>query len=194
MAEYRYLRGGRDSREAVEFDLKKRGQYITTCVVNVDLLICGIKAFPCGNGDDVKLTPEQQLEILELVQAERKKITDSYPVKTLKGWNESSLRTFEEYCFPGDTVDEALVDHFVNLLPPETMRSTCTQTGEPFSHEKDEQGRYRPTYDTFHRLSDGLWQFDGHCFSGENKNRFTGKPRLEERIDEARREVERNGD
>ena len=82
MAEYTYHRGSQNSREAVEFDITRRGQYITTCVVDVDLLICGIKAFPCGNGDDVKLTPEQQLAILETVQQERKRITDSYPVKT----------------------------------------------------------------------------------------------------------------
>lgn len=58
MTQYKYLRGSQDSREAVEFDITRRGQYITTCVVDVDLLLCGIKAFPCGNGDDVKLTPE----------------------------------------------------------------------------------------------------------------------------------------
>lgn len=189
MAEYTYHRGSQNSREAVEFDISKNRQYITTCVVNVDLLICGVKAAPCGNGDDVKLTPEQQLEILELVQAERKKITDRDTIKTLQGWHDSGLGNLETYLFPGDTVDEAFVEYFIDLLPPETMRSTCMQVGEPFSHEKDEQGRYRPTYDTFHRLSDGLWQFDGHCFSGENKNRFTGKSRLEERIEEARREV-----
>ena len=93
MAEYTYHRGSQNSREAVEFDITRRGQYITTCVVDVDLLICGIKAFPCGNGDDVKLTPEQQLAILETVQQERKRITDSYPVKTYEGWR------FDGYCF-----------------------------------------------------------------------------------------------
>ena len=46
MAEYTYHRGSQNSREAVEFDITRRGQYITTCVVDVDLLICGIKAFP----------------------------------------------------------------------------------------------------------------------------------------------------
>lgn len=118
MAEYTYHRGSQNSREAVEFDITRRGQYITTCVVDVDLLICGIKAFPCGNGDDVKLTPEQQLAILETVQQERKRITDSYPVKTYEGWHESGLPTFEDYCFPGDTVDEAMVEYFVNSVPP----------------------------------------------------------------------------
>ena len=36
MTQYKYLRGSQDSREAVEFDITRRGQYITTCVVDVD--------------------------------------------------------------------------------------------------------------------------------------------------------------
>ena len=35
---YKYLRGSRDSREIVEFDISKRGQYITTCVVDLSLI------------------------------------------------------------------------------------------------------------------------------------------------------------
>lgn len=190
MTRYRYIRGSRDSYEAVEFDITRRGRYITTCVVNVYLLLCGVKAFPCGNGDDEKLTAQQQLEILELVQEERKKITASYPVKTYKGWHESGLPTFEDYCFPGDTVDEAMVEYFVNVVPPVLALSFCTQAGEPFSHEGDERGAYRPTYTTFHDLGGGRWQFDGYCFYKENTNRYVRKSRLEERIEEARREAQ----
>ena len=39
----------------------------------------------------------------------------------------------------------------------------------------------------------GNRQFDGYCFYKENTNRYTRKSRLEERIDEARREVEADG-
>ena len=46
MAQYKYLRGTCDSRESVEFDISKHSQYITTCVVDADLLLCGIKTFP----------------------------------------------------------------------------------------------------------------------------------------------------
>ena len=196
MTQYKYLRGSRDSREAVEFDITRRDQYITTCVVDVDLLLCGIKGFPCGNGDDEKLTPEQRLAIVELVQAKRKKITDRYPVKTYEGWQESGLRTFEEYCAPGDMVDGEFVTHFVNDLPSVHMCSTCTQAGGEFSFEGDEHGRYKPTYITFHRIDAGgsLWRFDGYCFYGENKNRCLRPSRLEEYILKARKEVEVHGD
>lgn len=194
MAQYTYYRGSQSSREAVTYDITRRGQYITTCVVDVQLLLCGIKAFPCGNGDDVKFTAQQRLEILETVQAERKRITDRYPVKTYEGWQESGLPSFEDYCFPGDMVDGELVTHFVNDLPPALMRATCTQAGGEFSCEGDEHGGYKPTYITFHRIDadGGLWRFDGYCFYGQNENRYTRKSRLEELIDEARREVEGN--
>lgn len=190
MTPYKYFRGTQSGREAVEWDITRRGQHITTCVVDVDLLLTGIQRFPCGNGDDVTLTSEQRLAILETVQEERKRILDRYPVKTYEGWGESGLRMFEEYCFPGDEVDEAMVDYFVNSVPPVLMRSSCTQAGEPFSDEADdERNCYRPTYITFHRVAEGRWQFDGYCFYKENTNRVCRRSRLEERIEQARREV-----
>lgn len=190
--DFRYYRGGRDCYEAVELDeVRSDGMYITTCVVNVDLLICGIDTFPCGNGEDRKLDPEQQLKVLEFAQAERKKITDSYPVKTYYYWRESGLRTFEDYCSPGDTVDEAVVNHFVNSIPPVTLRSDCTQAGEAHSTALDpETGQHRDTYTTFSRLSASLWRFEGYCFKGQTNNRAEVKTSLERRIEELRREAE----
>lgn len=189
--DFRYYRGGRDCYEAVELTVLNRdGSYKTTCVVNVNLLLCGIQAHPCGDGDDLKLTPEQRLKVLEFVQAERKKITDSFPVKTYEGWQKSGLPTFEDYCSPGEEVDEAVVDHFVNSVPPVLLRSSCTQAGEAYSTEPDERtGRRRNTYTTFRRAGEGRWIFDGYCFYGENENRHTEPSKLQQFIDEARREV-----
>lgn len=133
MAQYVYYRGSQGSRETVTYDIVRGSQYITTCVVDVQLLLCGVKAFPCGNGDDVKLTAQQRLEILETVREERKRITDRYPVKTYEGWQESGLPSFEDYCFPGDKVDDDMVQHFVDSVPPVLMLSFCTQAGEPYS-------------------------------------------------------------
>ena len=87
-------------------------------------------------------------------------------------------------------MDDDRVQHFVDSVPPVLMLSFCTQGGEPYSSEVDERGASRPTYITFHDLGGGYWQFDGYCFYKENTNRYTRKSRLEERIDEARREVE----
>ena len=188
---YTYYRGSRGSRETVEFHIEKRGQYITTCVVNVDLLMCGIKAAPCGNGDDYTLNPEERLAILELVQEERRKLTDGVGVKTMEGWQDSGLPTFEDYAQPGDPVSEDIVDHFVNSVPPITLRGDCTQAGEAYSMAHDENDRYRNTYTTFHRAGGGLWIFDGYCFKNENENREHGPSRLEQAITEAREEIKR---
>lgn len=187
----RYYRGSRDSYEAVEFDVEKRGHYETTCVVNVDLLRCGIKAAPCGNGDDYKLNPEERLEILKFVQEERRKLTEGIDVKSMEGWLQSGLPTFEDYAQPGDTVTEDIVEHFVNSVPPILMRQSCTQAGEAFSIAHDDNDIYRNTYTTFHKAGEGLWIFDGYCFKGENENREHGPSRLEQAIEEAKQEVER---
>lgn len=69
MTQYNYLRGSQSSRETIAFDITRRGQYITTCVVDVQLLLCGIKAFPCGNGDDVKLTARKWIWRIKLYES-----------------------------------------------------------------------------------------------------------------------------
>ncbi len=191
MKMYQYYRGSKDSREVVELRVDKRGKHITDCMVDVDLLLCGIKTFPCGNGDDLKLTAQQRVDILELVQAERKKITGGVEVKTMESWYGSGLN-FDDYCFPGDTVGEDMVDYFVNVVPPITLRSDCVQAGEEHSCERGDDGKYRATYTTFHRIGDGLFRFDGYCFKGENKNRAEktySQQRFDQRLAEARKEV-----
>lgn len=189
----KYFRGSRDRYEAVEGDITRRdGTYITTCVINVDLLLCGLTAFPCGNGEDYPLTPEQQLKVLEFIHRERKAITDKETIKTLDGWHNSGFPTFEDYCCPGDTVSEDIVNYFVNSVPPVLMRSDFTQAGEAYSMEQDRDGKSRNTYTTFHREPGGNWIFDGYCFFENNENRVKRPSRLEQRISEVRRKV-KNG-
>lgn len=189
----RYYKGSKDRYETIELDtFSRNGLYITTCVINVQLLTAGVKSYPCGNGDDLTLSPEQRLTVLEFLQERRKEITDRYPVKTYEGWQESGLPTFEDYCKPGEIVDEAVVEHFINSVPPVSMWACCTQAGEAYSSELDEiTGRHKDTYTTFHRIPDGLWKFDGYCFFHENENRVTRPGRLEEITQKVRQEVQR---
>lgn len=170
MSKYKYLRGSFNSFEAIEFHITKNGQYVTTCIINVPLLLAGIKVFHCNNGEDISLSSEQQLEILEYLQAERKKITDSFSIKTYESWLQSGL-SFYEYCFPGDEVDETIVDNFVNEVPPVTLGLSCTQIGEAYSMEPDKDGRYRTTYMTFHSIGNKRWIYDGLCFKDSTENR-----------------------
>lgn len=191
MTGYGYFRGGRNGREAVEFEISRRDQCITTCVVDVDRLLYGIKTFPCGNGDDAKLSAQQRLDILELVRTEREKITGGTEIKTMESWSNSGL-SFDEYCFPGDVVAEDIVDYFVNVVPPATLRYDCVQAGEEHNTERDESGKFRATYPTFSKIGDGKHRFDGYCFKGENKNRVEKTYRqqqFERLIEEARKEI-----
>lgn len=196
MSRYKYLRGSRDSFEAIEFDLTKRGRYITTCVINASLLLAGVKAFPCGNGDDISLAPEQRLEILEYLQAERKKITEGEEVKSLDGWRSSGLPTWEDYCKPGELVMEDIVDEFANSVPPTTFRSGYVQAGEAYSTEPDSDGIWRDTYTTFtyHGKDDAgrsLWLHNGYCFKNGTDNSSSVKTSLERQIEAVRGEIEK---
>ena len=177
--EYRYIKGGPYNQETVEFNInQKDGSYVTTCVVNIDLLLCGIFRFPCGNGDDVTLTDEQHLDILKKVKQERQKYAD-VPVKTLKSWHDSGIRLLEDYIRVGDTVDADLVYSLLNCVPPVTFCSYCIQVGEAHNHLEDDQGKLRATYATFHKLADSNYEFDGYCFKDENTDRANKMTKLD---------------
>ena len=72
----------------------------------------------------------------------------------------------------GDLVTQAVVDDFMDCLPPACMRSDCSQLGEPYSMREDPNtGKYRNTYLTFKRIASGIWMYCGNCFRGENVER-----------------------
>ena len=181
----KYIRRTEEHSEMVEKEIfRKKGSYKTTCMINVALLLCGIDTFPCGNGDDVKLSSDQILEIMGFVLAERKKIAEKESIKTRTGWFNSGLPEFSDYFRPGDKVTEDVVDHFINYVPPVLHRSTCTQCGEVWGTSLDENGNQQNVYITFHRLPDGNWKFDGYCFSGSNENQVKYPSYLEKQIAE----------
>lgn len=143
----KYYRASPDNTETIEIPATGwRGEYITTCVIYASLLTAGVKAFPCGNGDDVKLTASQHLSVLEYLKEQREALRGAGP-KTLAGWHRTGLN-IEDYLLPGDAVDDDMVDHFRDILPPLCNRHDLMQASEPFSSEKDDAGRYRDTYIT----------------------------------------------
>lgn len=75
----------------------------------------------------------------------------------------------------GDYVSQDVVDDALNCLPPACMSSVCAQMGEPYSMRQDpDTSRWRNTYATFRHVTsgvDGIWQYCGHCFQGENVER-----------------------
>lgn len=132
----KYYRASLESAETIEIPLTGRhGEYITTCVIYASLLTAGVKAFPCGNGDDVKLTASQHLSVLEYLKGQREALRGT-GLKTLAGWHRTGLN-IEDYLLPGDAVDDDMVDHFRNILPPLCDRHSLMQVSEPYSSEKD---------------------------------------------------------
>ena len=72
----------------------------------------------------------------------------------------------------GDLIDDEIVWEMIECVPPACMRSSCMQCGEPYSHREDpDTGKWRATYDTFKKIDNGIYEYCGHCFCGENVER-----------------------
>lgn len=92
-------------------------------------------------------------------------------IKTLQGYKDSDVETFEEYFPIGCIVSEDVVDEFRNVLPPRTDSWGIMQMGEEYSYASvPETGECKPTYMTFSYIG-GRWKYCGHCFAGEIVNK-----------------------
>lgn len=78
-------------------------------------------------------------------------------LKTVENWRGSLY----EYLQVGDLVDEGIYNHFINVMPPATLRSTLVQIGEPYCHIDG-----KPTFATLEKNKSG-WMYMGNCFRGE---------------------------
>lgn len=181
---YTYQRASKDTREIVTAKVIQGVNVLTICAIDVDLLICGIRQFPCENGKEYYLDDKEYLEVLTFVHGRRNDLKKEERVKTLKGWNESGLGSFEEYFSPGDLVSEAVVTRFLNILPPTIYRSGYLQAGGAFSSVRDSEGKCRETYTTFHLIEEGIWMFDGYCFVDTTDNMVEQPDRLARKISE----------
>ena len=56
-------------------------------------------------------------------------------MKTLKGWEESG-KNWDDFCKPGELVDEDVYWYFLNILPPRNMGAGYLQVGEPYDSRK----------------------------------------------------------
>ena len=87
--------------------------------------------------------------------------------KTIKEWEESG-RNWDDFCKPGDLVDEDVYWYFLGILPPRNMKSGYLQVGEPYDSRLNQKtGKYASTYMTFVRVEDKVWKYCGNCFVGE---------------------------
>ena len=168
-----YIKGSEFTPESVVVIIGEE-----TYTINVNLLTCGVKDF-ISNKKTIKiLSNEERKEILEFVKAKRDEIIHKVPVKSLSSWHDSGFNSFEEYFYPGDIVSEDLVEYFVNILPPVTCMSRYVQAGSAYSHKRDINGKYLPTYITFTK-EDNTWIFVGYCFKLEKENKVKFHSNLE---------------
>lgn len=170
MGKYSYYPPSASGAESVEFEVKSAMYGATTCVVDINTLLLGRGIFPCGSGEDHRLTGSQRLAILKLVKVKRDAVKHSSVTKTLKGWEETKYGDIEYYLAPGDEVDEALVEHFLGVVPPENNSPGYMQCGDPICSAADKSGEYKPAYRTFAQIK-GAWTYLGLCFSGGRENR-----------------------
>lgn len=83
-------------------------------------------------------------------------------VKTLEQWKG---KTLVDYLNVGDSVDKAMIDHFINLIPPATLNSRLFQVGEASNHIGG-----KATFTTFEHVNN-IWFYRGNCFWGETESR-----------------------
>ena len=90
-----------------------------------------------------------------------------YEGKTVYNWS------YWSYDRPiGSLVEEEIVNDLMDCLPPLTMRDSCMQTSEPSSCRLDEETNvWKNTYTTFKKVADGIYEYCGDCFKGENVKR-----------------------
>lgn len=87
---------------------------------------------------------------------------------------------------PGDLVDSKVVMNAMNAISPATMRLSCAQMGEPYSHEEDPKtGRLRSTHATFKckegGWDNGVWEYCGNCFCGETVERGVPQTKIKKK-------------
>ncbi len=117
---------------------------------------------------DRELT-EQEIKMYELTP--HSKTVRLRENKPFSGWDDFAEKTgktsYDDYCKPGDIVDEETYNYFLNILPPLTMRRGYFQVGEPYSTRIDEKtGKYRETWPTF-KYDGERYYYLGNCFAGE---------------------------
>lgn len=192
ITELRYIHGSRENPEAIEVEWRFGDGTTAAATVNVNLFLCRVWKHTCKDGTEHRFGVDERLRILKFLRGERQKIRDQSPVKTYAAWTASGLPTFEDFCFPGDEVDEEMVNHFLSCVPPTSNSPGYVQCGEPYDMQKDASGRSRSTYATFVDKYGGersKWVFLGYCFKGEFENRRPAKTHLDALIEEAEADV-----
>lgn len=117
-----------------------------------------------GSWDDLELDSPLLIKVFNLFEKAIHKIFDIKKIKTYKEWKGD----ITEYLNINDIVDNEIIEHFRNVLPPKTDTSYTLQGGEAYDHILDDKtNKYKGIYITFNK-ENGNWIYKGICFIGEN--------------------------
>lgn len=141
-----------------------------TVDVNVSQMLNGGFRYKDQTGSLIDLSLTQKYAALQTAVIAQDRLKYNGKRKTFDEWSESGAIDFDSYVGLGDEVDEAIVDNFLELLPPACNTSRLMQMGEPNEHFPDGKGSFLPTYMTFEKV-DGKWYYRGYCFHCETINR-----------------------
>lgn len=141
-----------------------------TVDVDVSQMLNGGRRYKDQTGNLVELSITQKYATLQTAVIALDQLKYSGKKKTLDEWSDSGAIDFDSYVGMGDEVDEAIVDSFLELLPPACQTSRLMQMGEPNDHLPDDKGGFQPTFMTFEKV-DGKWYYRGYCFHCETRNR-----------------------
>ena len=153
-------------------------KYITegeerTVKVNPDDLIHKKKFGINQSGQPIELTEAEILNTIIFTEKHKMSVRGEEKIKTLKGWQDSGFRTFEDYVKPSNLISEDIVKYFINISPPVIWNSLYVQAGEPFDHITDDDGKLQPCYLTFKREDNNSdWKFVGVCFKYGSENLY----------------------
>lgn len=80
---------------------------------------------------------------------------------------------FHKCCQPGEEISKDLYEHFLNILPPISLKSDASMCGfqvsEPHDHVKGKDGRYHARYATF-GTKDGKYYYLGIFRAGRTSD------------------------
>lgn len=190
-----YIKGTLSENESIRIDLVQNGNEPDVLKIEAGALLFGVKEFKSENGETVRLTPKQRVDILGFLKSERKKLTDTRCIKTCQSWKKSGLCNFTDYFMPGDEVDKDVVDYVMKEGEPASFSLCCMQPHN--GYVVTDKGVEKEVYITFHSIGELRYEYDGLCLKGKNENQkpaLESVVRIEKLISEAMKELKKYED
>lgn len=160
----------------VAYDYKSgKGAVLYDSQTTLEFILCEDKTITMLGGDTVKYGNWDDLELdnpllIKVFNLFEKAIHNIFNIKKIKTYKELK-GDITEFLNINDIVDNEIIEHFRNVLPPKTDTSYMLQCGDAYDHILDDKtNKYKGVYITFNK-ENGNWIYKGVCFIGDNINR-----------------------